>query len=75
MWNCVTEGRDEVSRQFRGVAIVYAEAEFEQRYADFRQRYPACGRYLNKNVEVPKWENFKFPVAKYNIDISNCVES
>lgn len=71
----VTQDKDEVARHFRYVAIVYAEPKFEQRYAYFRQRYLLCGRYLDKNVEVPKWVKCKFSGTRYNIDTSSSVKS
>ncbi|XP_009123478.1 uncharacterized protein LOC103848296 [Brassica rapa] len=51
------------------------EAEFEQKYQDFRERYPSCATYLDKSVDVKKWAKCHFPDARYNIDTSNCAES
>ena len=68
----VRQGRDEVAQQFRKIACLYSEAEFEKHYEDFRERYPSCARYLDKSVDVKNWAKYHFPGARYNIDTSNC---
>ena len=68
----VRQGRDEVAQQFRKIACLYSEAEFEKHYEDFRERYPSCARYLDKSVDVKNWAKCHFPGARYNIDTSNC---
>ncbi|XP_013615038.1 PREDICTED: uncharacterized protein LOC106321280 [Brassica oleracea var. oleracea] len=68
----VRQGRDEVAQQFRKIACLYSEAEFENHYEDYRERYPSCARYLDKSVDVKNWAKCHFPGARYNIDTSNC---
>ncbi|XP_009123545.1 protein FAR-RED ELONGATED HYPOCOTYL 3-like [Brassica rapa] len=67
--------RDEVAEQFRKVPQVYSEAEFEQQYQEFRERYLWCATYLDKSVDVKNWAKCHFPGARCNIDTSNCAES
>ncbi|XP_018487680.1 uncharacterized protein LOC108858220 [Raphanus sativus] len=71
----VKQGRDEVALQFRKVAQLYSEADFQKQYQDFRERYPSCARYLDKSINVKNWTKCHFPGGRYNIDTSNCAES
>uniref|UniRef100_A0A0D2ZUU2 Transposase MuDR plant domain-containing protein n=1 Tax=Brassica oleracea var. oleracea TaxID=109376 RepID=A0A0D2ZUU2_BRAOL len=60
----VRQGRDEVAQQFRKIACLYSEAEFENHYEDYRERYPSCARYLDKSVDVKNWAKCHFPGAR-----------
>ncbi|KAL0695930.1 hypothetical protein Bca4012_063110 [Brassica carinata] len=49
----VRQGRDEVAKQFRKIACLYSEAEFEIQLQDFRERYPACGTHRKDAAAGP----------------------
>ncbi|XP_024013992.1 uncharacterized protein LOC112088071 [Eutrema salsugineum] len=71
--------KEEAAKKFRECARVYTEAEFLQKYDEFKRRYPTTVTYLEKWQEggtetinsVKYWARCYFPGEMYNIDTNS----
>ena len=53
----------------------YTVEEFDGYMSEISQRYPSVAEYLEHDVGFEKWSWCHFPGMRYNITITNMVES
>ena len=66
--------RDIIGSYYKAVNA-YRVEEFNGYMMEISQRYPRVSKYLENQVGFEKWSRCHFPDLRYNITITNMVES